>query len=46
MNITGYVVSVDYAPLLELGIEKWKASLDEMVVVTSPHDKETIRLCL
>jgi glycosyltransferase involved in cell wall biosynthesis len=41
MKIHGLVVSVNYADLLALSIERWATSLDSLTVVTTHEDKET-----
>jgi len=45
MHVTGIVTSVDYGQFLGRGLAAWAAGLDDLVVVTSPGDLETQRLC-
>ena len=45
MNIHALAVCVDYADLLRKGMENWKRGLDSLTVVTTPMDKETLKLC-
>lgn len=45
MKIQGICVSVDYADLLQRSIDRWHIGLDRLIVVTSPKDIDTQRLC-
>lgn len=45
MKITGLVVCVDYADLLERGLSRWRDGLDKLLVVTRPRDIQTQELC-
>lgn len=45
MNLRGITVCVNYADLLGKSLERWHTGLDRLVVVTSPADADTLRLC-
>lgn len=45
MILRGITVSVNYADLLALSLDRWVAGLDELLVVTSTADKQTQELC-
>lgn len=45
MNIRGITVSVNYADLLSVGLDRWDEGLDNILVVTSTKDKATQALC-
>jgi hypothetical protein len=45
MNIRGITVSVNYADLLSVGLDRWDEGLDSILVVTSTKDKATQTLC-
>lgn len=45
MNIRGITVSVNYSDLLSVGLDRWDAGLDDILVVTSTSDYRTIKLC-
>lgn len=45
MKVSGLTVSVDYADHLAANLANWLRGLDSLIVVTTPKDKETIRLC-
>lgn len=44
MEIHGLVVSVNYADHLSRSLPLWQAGLSGLVVVTAPHDRDTIQL--
>lgn len=45
MRIHGLTVCVNYADLLDRGLDAWLAGLDSLLVVTAPGDSATLRLC-
>lgn len=44
--ISGLVACVGYAPRLELGLERWRDGLEQLLVVTSLDDVDTLALCM
>jgi hypothetical protein len=45
VKIHGFTVSVDYADLLAPSVDRWLHGLDGWVVITTPDDQATQRLC-
>jgi len=45
VKIHGLTVCVNYSDYLAASIGRWAASLASLVVVTSPEDDDTVRLC-
>ena len=45
MTISAVTVSVNYADLLANSIDRWLAGVEKLLVVTTPHDFDTIDLC-
>lgn len=44
MNIRAIVPCVDYSDLLSQSIKIWQETVDELLIVSSPHDQQTIQL--
>lgn len=45
MHISAFTVCVNYADYLSASLERWRDSLDSLVVITSPQDHATQELC-
>lgn len=45
MKISGLTVSVNYSEMLAQSIPVWRETLDELIVVTSTRDSQTMALC-
>ena len=45
MRIQGLTVCVDYAEQFAMSIEIWRNNLDDLIVVTTERDTDTINLC-
>lgn len=45
MFVSGVTTCVNYADLLSKGLPVWKDTIDDLLVVTRPDDKDTLALC-
>lgn len=45
MNVRGVVVCVDFSEMLSRSIARWQAGCNRLIVVTSPRDERTLKMC-